>query len=123
MPAASDANRVKDQPHDPYAAMRLRHYRLLTAGNVAAVVGGQMVAVALSWELYQRTDSATALGLVGLFQAIPLLLLSLHAGQVVDRRSRKHVILWSQGVLVRSALALGFASFYHDRMQGRFFGS
>lgn len=102
--------------HDPYAALRIRDYRLLTAGNISAVIGGQMVGVALSWEIYQRTNSATALGLVGLFQVIPLVLLSLHAGRVVDRRSRKSVIMVSQGVLVLSGLSLAVASYFHDRI-------
>jgi len=59
--------------HDPYAALRLRDFRFLAARNIASVLGNQMTAVAIGWELYQRTNSAAALGLVGFFQLIPLL--------------------------------------------------
>ena len=44
--------------HDPYLAVRYRDYRLLLAGNLVANVGSQMVALAVGWELYQRTNSA-----------------------------------------------------------------
>src|SRR5439155_21135936 len=82
-------------PHDPYAALRVRDFRFFAAGNVMAVIGAQMAAVAVAWELYQRTNSKMALGLVGLVQFLPLLLLSIPAGHVVDRSSRRNVImLW-----------------------------
>src|SRR5438067_7595942 len=55
-----------------------------------------MLAVAVEWEIYRRTHSATALGLVGLVFAIPIVGLSLPVGHLADRISRKHIILWSQ---------------------------
>ena len=48
-----------------------------------------MLAVAVEWEIYARTHSATALGLVGLAIAVPVVTLSLPAGHLADRFSRK----------------------------------
>lgn len=96
--------------HDPYAALRLRDYRFYAAGNVAGVIGWQMISVVVGWELYERTNSKTALGLVGLVQVVPLLLFSLHAGHMVDRYSRRAIILISQIVLTAAGLLLGIAS-------------
>jgi len=104
------------QKHDPYAALRIRDYRLLAAGNFASNIGTQMLTVALSWELYRRTNSATALGLVGLFQVIPLLLLSIPAGHLVDSFSRKHILQISQSLMAVSAISLALASFFHDQI-------
>ena len=101
---------------DPYAALRLRDFRFYLGGNIASVLGGQMVAVAIGWELYQRTNSATALGLVGLFQLIPLLLFSIPAGHVVDTLNRRHIIVASQFLLTAAACALALASFWHERI-------
>jgi MFS family permease len=102
--------------HDPYAALRLREYRLLAAGNFASNIGTQMLTIALSWELYRRTNSATALGLVGLFQVIPLLLLSIPAGHLVDSFSRKHILQISQALMALSGISLALASLFHDRI-------
>jgi hypothetical protein len=43
--------------HDPYAALRHRDFRLSLAGTVLASVGNEMQAVAVGWELYERTGS------------------------------------------------------------------
>ena len=76
--------------HDPYAALRHGDYRLLLAGGVLASIGGEIQAVAVGWELYQRHRTrAAALGLAGLAQFLPVLLLALPAGQAADRYSRK----------------------------------
>ena len=67
-------------PHDPYAALRLVDYRRFLIGGIMASAGAEMQVVAVGWELYERTGSATALGLVGLVMVIPVILLALPAG-------------------------------------------
>ena len=98
---------------DPYAAFRFRGYRRYFIGGFISVIGRQMLAVAIGWEVYQRTHSATALGLVGLMGAIPVILLSLPAGHLADRLSRKWIIILSQCLLVVTSLALGWLALGH----------
>jgi MFS family permease len=94
--------------HDPYGALRLGDYRRLLAGNVLGAVGSEAQAVAVGWELYERTGSPAALGLTGLAQFLPVLLLALPAGQAADRYSRKGLL---QAALAGMALAsLGLAA-------------
>src|SRR6266849_10546968 len=88
--------KLEARPHDPYAAFRSRGFSLFTIGNLLSIIGRQMLAVAVEWEMYRRTHSATALGLVGLVIAIPVVTLSLPAGHLADRFSRKRIILVSQ---------------------------
>src|SRR5436309_4468293 len=94
--------------HDPYAAFRSRGFSFFTAGNLLSIMGRQMLAVAVEWEIYARTHSATALGLVGLVFAIPVVTLSLLAGHLADRFSRKRIIQISQvlSAIASAALAL-----------------
>src|SRR3954468_7851880 len=99
--------------HDPYAAFRSRSYTLFTAGNLLSVIGRQMLAVAVEWEIYARTHSATALGLVGLVFAIPIVTLSLPAGHLADRISRKRIIEVSQIVSAIISAALALVSWKH----------
>ena len=92
--------------HDSYLALRFRDFRLLLMGAFLTMFGRQMIAVAIGWELYERTGSALVLGGVGLAQVIPLIVLFLPAGYVADRYSRKQVVIVSQGVQTLAALGL-----------------
>jgi MFS family permease len=99
--------------HDPYAAFRFRAFGFYTAGNLISVVGRLMFIVAVEWEMYARTHSATALGLVGLVIALPVVLLSLPAGHIADRFPRKKIVLVTQALSAICSLALAFVSWQH----------
>ena len=72
-----------------------------------------MLAVAVEWEIYGLTHSATALGLVGLVIVVPVVTLSLPAGHLADRFSRKHIILVSQVFSAITSAALAVVSWKH----------
>src|SRR6266705_2505227 len=103
----------KPRSHDPYAAFRFGDFSLFTAGNLLSITGRLMLAVAVEWEIYARTHSATALGLVGLVIATPVVALSLPAGHLADRFSRKRIILVSQIFSALTSLALALVSWKH----------
>lgn len=93
-------------PHDAYAALRLPEFRRYWAGNFLAILGAQMQFVAIGWDIYERTGQTLQLGLVGLVQVIPVILLALPAGQVIDRLDRRHVIIAALATMVVCSLAL-----------------
>jgi MFS family permease len=98
--------------NNPYQVFKNRGYlRFLLAGMVATV-GGQMQGVAVGWEVYERTGSPTALGLVGLAQVLPLLLLALPAGHAADRHNRQVQLMLGQGLLGLAAVGLALLSVY-----------
>ena len=97
-------------PHDPYRALRLPAFRRYLTGNLLATLGFQMQGVAVGWELYERTHSALALGLVGLAQVTPLMLFFLPVGHLVDRYDRRRVLLVAQSVLALAATGLAVVS-------------
>ncbi|MGI9114095.1 MAG: MFS transporter [Chthoniobacterales bacterium] len=110
---AIDAIAKPSAAHDPYTAFRSRGYLFFTAGNLLSIIGRQMLAVAVEWEMYARTHSATALGLVGLVFAIPIVGLSLPAGDLADRISRKQIILVSQIFSAITSALLAWVSWQH----------
>src|SRR5437660_8831909 len=112
-PAVTQPIELERRPHDPYAAFRFGGFSLFTAGNLLSITGRQMLAIAVEWELYARTHSATALGLVGLVIAVPVVALSLPAGHLADRFIRKHIILVSQIFSAITSLALALVSWKH----------
>ena len=78
-------------------------------GNAAL----QMLLVALGWQVYELTNSAWDLGLVGLVQFVPALLLTIPAGQLIDRVDRRKVLAGSIAIQAAVALVLAWASFGH----------
>ena len=99
--------------HDPYAALRVRDYRVYALGWVVSVVGRQIQEVAATYEIYERTGSKLALGWIGLAQAIPLLALILPAGHLADRFERRVIIMVTQAMWAASALGLTLVSHLH----------
>jgi MFS family permease len=95
---------------DPYAALQLRDFRLLIIGRFVAQLGEMMVSVAVGWELYLRTGDPFSLGLIGLVQIIPVLLLSLPGGYVADRYNRRMILFWTQLLLVACSGVLAYVS-------------
>ena len=92
---------------------RLRDFRLLWVGRIAAVLAIQIQSSALLWQVYEiaRRDHPIAeaslyLGLVGLAQFISLLVLTLPAGEMADRRDRKLTVALS--ITVEGLCAIAF---------------
>lgn len=104
-------NATLPAPHpDPYATLRSPSYRLLFAANFLGVFATQMLGVVIGWELYERTHSTLALGLVGLAQVIPVVVLALPAGHVADRFARKWIGVLAMLLIMVSVLGLGALS-------------
>ncbi|MFN3431324.1 MAG: MFS transporter, partial [Candidatus Sericytochromatia bacterium] len=81
-----------DTPHDPYAPWRETAFARYMVGKTLAMIGQSMVVTAIGWELYERTHDAMALGWVGLVLFVPVVVLSLPAGQIVDRHDRRLIL-------------------------------
>ena len=74
-------------------------------------LGNQMLSVAIGWELWLRTHNELALGMVGLVQVVPIILLSLPAGHIADSYNRKRIVIYAQVLLAICSLGLGYLSF------------
>lgn len=61
----------------PLAALGHRNFRLLVIGLLVSTLGSQITRAASAWLIYDLTGSAVALGLAGLFAALPLIPMSL----------------------------------------------
>jgi len=104
---------VSGAPHDAYAALRHRDFRLFFIARVLAGIGGQAQIVAVGWELYERTRSSFALGLVGLVSGVPVIALALPAGHAADRFERRRIVTISGLIVALTSLALAAISQWH----------
>lgn len=96
--------------HDPYAAFRHRNYNLFMAGSLLVQIGSGAQSLAIGWELYQRTGQPLALGMAGLVQAAPMILLNLLAGYLADRFDRKKLLILSMAGAALSSAGLAALS-------------
>ncbi|HXC99186.1 MAG TPA: MFS transporter [Verrucomicrobiae bacterium] len=94
----------------PYALLRNRDFVFYLLGRFIASFGQQMLAVAVGWEIYERTGSTLALGFAGLSGVVPMFLFTLPAGHVADNYSRKHVIIWMQLAMAVASSGLTLVS-------------
>jgi len=84
-----------------------RDFRLLWWGELISTVGAQITVVALPYQVYVLTRSPLKVGLIGLVQLVPLVLVSIGAGAVADRVDRRRLILVTEvGSAATTALLL-----------------
>ena len=106
-------------PASPAGAslLRQRSFLLFLLSRILSQGAIQVQTVAVGWQLYELTDSALDLGLLGLAQFLPILLLTLPAGHVADTYPRKIVVglcRIAEGAALL-ALALGSLAGWLDR--------
>ena len=111
--------------------LKQRPFVLFWLSRVAATVGSQMMALLIGWQVYALTGSAFDLGLVGLIQFVPSVVLTLLIGHAADRYDRRLIVRTGRlracraddhrcddprGADARSPVCRGV----HDRLRPRF---
>jgi MFS family permease len=84
---------VSSQPAASFSDLtRERAFMCLWFARLFGTAASQMMMVAIGWHMYELTGSAWDLGLVGLYQFVPALVLTLWAGHVVDNHHRGRIV-------------------------------
>ena len=106
------ASNAAPDPQDSQASspLAIPNYRRFLLARLATNVAMQVQVVAVGWQMYDLTGSALSLGLVGLVQFTPALLLSVLVGPVVDRHDRRRILMACRFVQGCAALGLAAAS-------------
>jgi MFS family permease len=101
---------MSPQPDSP---LRHRAFVQFWCARVASGFGFQMLSVAVGWQIYAITGRAFDLGLIGLVQFIPSVLLALPAGHVADQYERRRVVLIGQVVEWTAIVLLAVLTLTH----------
>jgi MFS family permease len=103
----SETESIENLPIDPSTPLyRIRPFALLFVTRVASTTAFQMLSVVVGWHVYELTDSALHLGLIGLAQFLAPVLLMLPAGQIADRYNRRFVLRLSYAAAFVSSAGL-----------------
>ena len=100
-------------PSTPGAVSLLRHRAFLNFwfARSASGFGFQMMSVAVGWQIYELTHRAFDLGLIGLVQFVPSVLLALPAGHVADQFDRRRIVAVCQAIEWLAIALLAVLSF------------
>jgi len=91
-----------------FRALRHRNFRLFFVGQLISLIGTWMQSVAQAWLVLRLTNSSMALGVVAFAGYMPIVLVGLFAGVVVDHVDRRRLIIAAQILLMMSAFVLAF---------------
>ena len=132
-PTASPPVRLSAVPTSPNPTLdRMRpscdaplsaSFRRFLWTRLLGTAANQMLLVALAWQMYDLTGRAWDLGMVGLMQFLPALLLTLPAGQLVDRVDRRGVLAASLVLQALVAIVLMWASLSDSLGRDLIFGA
>lgn len=91
---------------DLFPALKIRDYRLFWMGWLISQMGSWMQNIAWGWLVFDLTNSALWLGVVGFCGSIPSLFLSPFSGAIADRMQKRTILLTTQAVFMALAFIL-----------------
>ena len=94
----------------PSPLLKQKNFVHFWIGQIASSFAFQMLSVGIGWQIYDLTDSAMALGLVGLFQFLPQLLLTLVVGHVADRYNRRIICICTRLTMASTVGVLAYGN-------------
>lgn len=89
------------------AALRERNFVLYVIGQFTSRLGDWIELTAVSWILYELTNSPVLLGLSGVFRALPVIVLGLFGGAIADRVPRRPLLMFTESTMLILSLIVG----------------
>jgi MFS family permease len=98
---------------DSFSSLRVPNFRLFTFSNVLAMSGTWMQRIAQDWLVLTLTHSVTAVGITVAMQFTPMLVFGLYGGLIVDRYSKRMLLMLTQGTVGVLATLLAVLALTH----------
>src|SRR5918993_1631941 len=92
-------------------ALRQRNFVLYVTGQFTSQLGSWIELTAVSWIIYEMTNSPLLLGLVGLFRATPTIMLALFGGAIADRVPRRLLLMCTESTMLTVSLIMGILAY------------
>jgi MFS family permease len=104
--ALEKSSASKSRGQSAFGSLASRSFRIYWLGLLLMFLGSQILQPAQAWLTFELTHSPLKLTLVLAVQSVPMLLLCLYSGVVIDRIQKRDVIIISQGLTAAVALAI-----------------
>lgn len=89
-----------------FSSLKVRHFRIYWLGMFVSLIGTWVQNIAQSWLVFQLTNSAFLLGLVGFLSSIPIFIFSLFGGVLADRINKRNILIFTQAAFMFLAFLL-----------------
>ncbi len=96
-----------------FPAFQQKNYQLYFAGQLISLIGTWLHIVAEGWLAFQLTHSAFWVGIIAALNTLPVLMLSLLIGPIIDRYSKKKILYITQAFAMVIATLLGILTLTH----------
>lgn len=83
-----------------------RDYRLLFISHTISFFGSMMSYVVLPWQMYQLTKSSLAVGMLGVTEFVPVIVMAFIGGALADYFDRRRMVLISEALMALGSAAL-----------------
>ncbi|MBY0426093.1 MAG: MFS transporter, partial [Cytophagales bacterium] len=91
---------------DPYLALRIPDFRFFILMRFCITLALQIQGVVVAWQVYAITHDPFSLGLIGLIEAVPAIVVALYAGHIADNFERKGIIVIVLAILLFCSVGL-----------------
>ncbi len=105
---------------DAFAVLHVRNFRFFLLFRICLTMGSLMMSVIVSWQVYEITRNVLWLGMIGLFEVVPQVSVSLFAGHYIDIWNRRTIIRNTVMLLILSSVILLIYSICSDWLSPRF---
>lgn len=99
-------NKIKNKFNSPFVSLKHKNFRYYWIGMCISLIGTWMQNIAQPWLAYTLTKSPLLLSLVGTVQFTPILMFSLFSGVIIDKLSKKRILLFTQSASLIITLIL-----------------
>jgi len=89
-----------------FSSLQVKYYRIYWLGMFVSLVGTWIQTVAQSWLIFDLTNSAFLLGVVGFLGSMPIFLFSLFGGVLADRSNKRNILIFTQAAFMLLAFLL-----------------
>ncbi|MDD5477488.1 MAG: MFS transporter [Candidatus Omnitrophica bacterium] len=79
-----------------FSSLQVKYFRIYWLGMFVSLIGTWIQTVAQSWLVFELTNSAFLLGVVGFLSSIPIFVLSLFGGVLADRVNKRNILIFTQ---------------------------
>ena len=98
---------------ETFHSLKIRNYRIFFIGQCISLTGTWMQRTAEIWLVYTLTKSPFLVGLFGVCQFIPMLLLSLFVGALIDRLPKRKLLLFTEFLFMAQAAVMTILTYTH----------
>jgi len=99
-------NEVNNKFNNPFVSLKHKNFRYYWIGMCISLIGTWMQNIAQPWLAYSLTNSPFLLSLIGIVQFTPVLIFSLFAGIIIDKHSKKKILICTQSASLVITLIL-----------------